>query len=173
MHWKKRKNEHTETVKRILLTVGSLWLWTADRWRSMFWWWRRAGYVNWHLLGNARQIIRFLNVRLYTRGNELVFFRHHRCSTSSTLTIWCMWCEWFPPSKFSCVESCCCCCCPIASESKTKRKKKSFPTISGSQQFSKFAVPVCSMLLCSSEVRSVDADPDPALIRTPTILNYT
>lgn len=41
------------------------------------------------------------------------------------------------------------------------------------EPFLKFALPVCSMLLCSSEVRSVDADPDPALIRTPTILFYT
>lgn len=115
-------SEHTMIVpfKRILLTVRSLWLWTADRWRSMFWWWCRTGYVNWHLLGNARQIIRFLNVRLCAQENELVFFaRHHIFNEHNTLTIWCMWCEWFPPSKFSCVESCCCCCCPIVSESKT------------------------------------------------------
>lgn len=52
------------------------------------------------------------------------------------------------------------------------RKQYFFLQFLCSEVFAEFTVPVCSMLLCSSEVRSVDADPDPALIRTPTILIY-
>lgn len=129
-----KKNMKKAHSKRIVLTVRSLGLWTADRWRTVFGWCCWTGDVDWHLLRNARQIIRFLNVRLYEPMRFKwkwisVGSQHKPTQLTSTLTIWCMWWEWFPPSKFSCVESCCCCCCAPASESHPrkigKKKKKS------------------------------------------------
>lgn len=139
------------------------------RWRS----WAR--YIYGHLLlRHIWQFIRLLNIRLrksrQRERSHLALFTIQKqffFVILKILTIWWMWCEWFPASTFSCVASC------------------GWFVASGLQLsliifvfilWDKFVgadpqngsiwhifIPAWpSMLLCSSDVRSVDAEPEPA-----------
>lgn len=154
-------------------------------WRSMIRWCGRARDVNGHLLRNIRQIVvRFLNIRLLHekyRSLEDVkicvsclwykFLEQAKKKEGKSdyyeLTIWWMWCGWLPSSTLSCDESCGW----GVVVSVLMLSLIIFAWLTFCDRFVGIGTPKgsnCmlildwpSMLLCSSDVRSVDAEPDP------------